>query len=390
MFDAHIHHNHSYLIQKTPEVELNRHMQNFLSSVTMYLNITERYLKNEYSSDSSLVRAFKQDCSQAFDNHFAYRFLYELRNYAQHYGIPITSFNFTEQVNKYDPRKPLHDFTVIVDGDYLLSTNFNWKPGLKAELQLQSNRIDIHPHFLTMMSCLMQIYTNSTEREYTNLLENALNVKSYLDRLPAHAGRPCIFDVDIDQLASPAKRKNVIFTEIPIYLVNAVLSQDFDSLPFRYKFRPKPADTELYKTWYDLKYYVFKHPEISSGDTELKELQEQAQLSITTAMERGFTKDEIESIHDQAFDDAVQAVDDSGGPYHVRYLIISERQLQNSSRNWEYGRGAGPRTLLPYTIIRFQPEKIILYCYPLGMTKKDAYAAAQLHTADWEQGLPPE
>jgi len=68
---------------------INRHIFNYLSSIRMFLDHNEYNLKKRYGSDSPRVKRFKKTCSQIYDNSFSYRFLYKLRNYVQHCGMPL-------------------------------------------------------------------------------------------------------------------------------------------------------------------------------------------------------------------------------------------------------------------------------------------------------------
>jgi hypothetical protein len=68
---------------------LNRRLGNYLSSMRLYLDVTEARLKRVYGPRSEQYAAFRLACVAQFESHLSYRFAYKLRNYAQHLGMPI-------------------------------------------------------------------------------------------------------------------------------------------------------------------------------------------------------------------------------------------------------------------------------------------------------------
>ena len=68
---------------------LNQRTVNFLSSMRTYLDHAETRLKRKYGHTSSEAKDFAVAAAKEFDNSFAYRFMYKLRNYTQHCGMPL-------------------------------------------------------------------------------------------------------------------------------------------------------------------------------------------------------------------------------------------------------------------------------------------------------------
>lgn len=82
--------------------EIDRHLLNFLMSMRLYLDHTDHALVHRFGNASSQHAAFKSACSGAYDGCFAYRFLYRLRNFAQHQGLPVGSFILSDSVTGED------------------------------------------------------------------------------------------------------------------------------------------------------------------------------------------------------------------------------------------------------------------------------------------------
>lgn len=68
--------------------KLVRYINNYLSSYKGFIDRWETYLKR--NKDESFIQFFKEAISSIYDKYFEYRFIYNLRNYAQHNGTPVS------------------------------------------------------------------------------------------------------------------------------------------------------------------------------------------------------------------------------------------------------------------------------------------------------------
>ena len=80
--------------------EVNKYIKNFLYSIRTFLDHTETNLKRRYGKNSERFNDFKKACSEAYDNNFSYKFIYKLRNYVQHCGMPPSQLNFSRHYPK--------------------------------------------------------------------------------------------------------------------------------------------------------------------------------------------------------------------------------------------------------------------------------------------------
>ena len=71
---------------------LDRLISEYLSSFNAFLNYWKYHLEKTFGSGSMNLKKYKVATSLEFDSYFAYRFLYELRNYIHHCGFPAMSF----------------------------------------------------------------------------------------------------------------------------------------------------------------------------------------------------------------------------------------------------------------------------------------------------------
>jgi hypothetical protein len=67
--------------------DANRHVLDFLFAVRTYLDHSERRAKHE--ADPDVADDFKRLTGKFYDEIFSFRFMYRLRNFAQHCGMPV-------------------------------------------------------------------------------------------------------------------------------------------------------------------------------------------------------------------------------------------------------------------------------------------------------------
>lgn len=65
-------------------------ISNFLSSATSFRERAKTRLRDDYGKDSSEEKQFRDTEKAAYDGWFAYRMLYNLRNYGQHHDMPLS------------------------------------------------------------------------------------------------------------------------------------------------------------------------------------------------------------------------------------------------------------------------------------------------------------
>lgn len=178
-------------------LELNRRISNYLSSVRIFLDHSEYTIKKTYGKKSSIVKEFKDTCSNAYDNNFSYRFLYKLRNYVQHCGMPLGSININSQVVNTNPTKVSHRLELQFDRDLLLK-KFNWKK-LEPEIKKLPSKFDINPHINAMNESIGDI----TYALIKNDLPDGIKCSEHLKKMILEAmeygkaeGTPCILDVN--------------------------------------------------------------------------------------------------------------------------------------------------------------------------------------------------
>lgn len=124
-------------------VDINRLILNFLSSVRTYLDHTETRLKREYGSSSEEYLLFQTETAKAYDEYFEYRFLYKLRNFSQHCGLPAGS----AAINAFQDENLIHrdSMNVFFKRDTLLSKFDKWGKVVEIDLKGMPDQFDVLP-----------------------------------------------------------------------------------------------------------------------------------------------------------------------------------------------------------------------------------------------------
>jgi hypothetical protein len=74
-------------------IDVNRTFINFITSLKVFIEHIEKRLNRKYGDTSEQFKLFKQLTSNLYENYFAYRFLYYLRDYSIHDSYPINNFD---------------------------------------------------------------------------------------------------------------------------------------------------------------------------------------------------------------------------------------------------------------------------------------------------------
>lgn len=102
-----------------------------LSAFRRFTDRTAHLLSQRYGPDSEKVRVLTQAMSYEFDNEFAYRFMYHLRNYSEHRGTPITRI---AQASRLTPDGRVeHSLDVLLDSRKLLADH-DWHRRVRVDL----------------------------------------------------------------------------------------------------------------------------------------------------------------------------------------------------------------------------------------------------------------
>lgn len=201
-------------------LDLNRRLLNFMSSVRTYLDHTETRLKRRYGPKDSRVKGFKQACAQEYDGVFSYRFLYKLRNYAQHCGLPIGKVQIEAEGFEEDGLKHSRYVVSIEFARDELLSRFDWTPGLASEIRDQPEFFSVCHHIMNVMQCLDRIHASVIRSELMDLSSRVEMVRELLSAKPNHQGAPCL--VTMTNIDDTGDRVNFSIRWVPENVLDLV------------------------------------------------------------------------------------------------------------------------------------------------------------------------
>lgn len=138
---------------------INRLFLNYLSSMRTFLDHSEAFLSRKFGKESSQFLEFKKLTSVFYDNSFAYRFFYKLRNYAQHIGLPLSRILFATEYNRKD-NQIKGSLNVLFDRDKLLLNYDGWGV-VKSDLETKEKEFDAIPLICEMTHNMLEIRRNT-------------------------------------------------------------------------------------------------------------------------------------------------------------------------------------------------------------------------------------
>ncbi|MER8844424.1 hypothetical protein [Mesorhizobium australicum] len=141
---------------------LVQRITNFLASANSFLALTETTIGKNYGAGSDALAKWNEKRKELHRQSLAYRLCYDLRNYSQHYGLPITSLEVggTGIVGEEDVVGGLR---VRLSRDDLLAEGFAWKKSVVADIEAQDNDFDIEPLIDEYMGCIREACFNAID-----------------------------------------------------------------------------------------------------------------------------------------------------------------------------------------------------------------------------------
>lgn len=226
----------TYSNRNLAHLTLNRHILNFLTSFRAYLDHVETNLKRNRGPESSEFKSFKKACANQFDSNFSYRFVYKLRNYVQHCGLPLGGFkatliddvgnfedeNFTFIINKPEQQEAL---SLYFRKNDLIEKFNDWGGMVLPDLEKQPDEIEITEHINSVIKSVQKIneVVRSNDRGRAN--EAAHYLKTLLleivNQYPDQA--PIIVNYEMNEKDKSPEIKSLRIQFFPTELIHNIL-----------------------------------------------------------------------------------------------------------------------------------------------------------------------
>ncbi|MEM7463908.1 MAG: hypothetical protein AAF362_14645 [Pseudomonadota bacterium] len=151
-------------------VDTARQVTNFLASVSSFLDQTDALIKRIWGEKSLEAAAWKRKTHDLYDLRFSYRFLYQLRHFAQHTALPLT--DIAVKGKRSSAEKPMaFDITVPITRDALLNETFKWKPEVRSEIEGQPDSFLLLPLIDEHMDSVGRLCLEVIDLQSPRLLE---------------------------------------------------------------------------------------------------------------------------------------------------------------------------------------------------------------------------
>ncbi|MBS4022539.1 MAG: hypothetical protein KGZ79_08960 [Dethiobacter sp.] len=179
-------------------LDVNRLILNFLSIFRTFLDHSEASIKKGHGKDSNQFRQFKDVCTEFYDNDFSYRFIYKLRNYAQHCGMPVGNLEVSSKLIEPDRKETQHSLKVFFNKEELLDRYDSWGKQLTLDIKKLSDNIEITVHINCVMKFIEIINSQIKENVFTDLKIGISFIQRLLQETEVFNGDPCIACVKTD------------------------------------------------------------------------------------------------------------------------------------------------------------------------------------------------
>lgn len=197
--------------KKSTSIKIIRAINNYCSSYRAFLDKWGKYFKRENSKE--LDEYFKTTVKGVYDSCFEYRFIYNLRNYSQHVGDPVSRITRFVDI----------DTEVTIKVKTFVSSHSKMQAGFRKELQkIEIDEIDINVSIKIVQKQLEIIHEkliNKIIESTQRLLYSANYIKEFYSKYSKYDGKISIISQkSADEMIEISKRSNQ-FIYKP-YLIN--------------------------------------------------------------------------------------------------------------------------------------------------------------------------
>jgi hypothetical protein len=162
-------------------------MTNWLASTRLYLESERDFLLNQFGGNSDELRRYRRATSQAFDSYRGYRFLYNLRDYAQHCGPPVSGMMVSS-----DPTGK-RVIEMYLSRPELLVARFDWSRHSKELLAGWPEKISVMPLIEESMAGFRIIEDELLRILLKRCAKATTTMRKGMGRVAAIEGHPAVF-----------------------------------------------------------------------------------------------------------------------------------------------------------------------------------------------------
>ena len=202
------------------QLHANLCVLNYLTSVRTFLDHTETRLKRTYGAQSPQYGRFRDARTREYETSFSYRFVYKLRNYVQHCGLPLAAITFAAEVVDRESGKASFKIELNLDRDSLLSDYHEWGSQLTSEIKALQRKFDIGPHLVAITESMSRIQGVVLQDEISEANRRAQPIRTLLGPLEGQEGSPCIVAYDTNGKHLPSDGLGIEIEHFPMEVLH--------------------------------------------------------------------------------------------------------------------------------------------------------------------------
>ena len=176
----------------TLALTVNRKLSSFLSAMRSFLDHSEMRIKRRYGNTSLEADAFRSACSTLFDQSFAYRFAYKLRNYSQHFSRPVGHMHASSWLDsvteaRSDANEICFDVTELITG-----ASGIWGELVLGDLRSGPQLLQVRPIMTQVADDLHEVWNTVLRIDAPELLSAAAIINELVGPYPPPPFKPVI------------------------------------------------------------------------------------------------------------------------------------------------------------------------------------------------------
>ena len=159
--------------------EINKLLLSLLTAFRTYNDHFETTYNRRYGKESEELASYVKYTHSVYDAYFAYRFFSNIRNFAQHCGLPITHFDLRSY---YDEKKGqvINNSTVTFKRDEIIQKDKKMKSKFKEELSLQPEQLRVNDLLNEFEESIFTLNGNIIIFNLDKLIKNVVTLENYL------------------------------------------------------------------------------------------------------------------------------------------------------------------------------------------------------------------